>query len=304
MNHEANSPKVSVCVITYNQEAYIGQCLQSIIDQETDFDFEVIVGDDCSTDRTRTIIEEFARAHPERVRLVLQERNTRGTRNYLDVHARARGEYVAHLDGDDLAYPGRLEAQVRALDADPECAVVWHRMTVFDDSGAISVPNLESADIWPDGRVELRDLLRYGSVSFHSSTMYRASARKTKTLEGEALDWFFAVELLRSGHGRYLGEILGGYRYNPTAGLSRGGDGTERMRRLYAQHLRHFVGLLPAYRRDIFVNCLINSLVDAVNRRPSWSEFITIALSHFSMVGLLAFPASLRRYRVINPRIL
>jgi hypothetical protein len=177
-------------------------------------------------------------------------------------------------------------------------------MRLFDDSGAISVPNLPDVDMWPGGRVKLRALLRYGSVSYHSSTMYRASARKTKALEGPALDWFFAVELLRSGHGRYLGEILGGYRYNPGTGISRVGDGTLRMRRLYAQHLRHFVRMLPAYRRDIFVNCLINCLVDVVNRRPTWTEFLRVAMSNFSLIGLLQFPFSLRRFRVINPKIL
>lgn len=297
-------PKLSVCVITYNHEKYLRQCLQSIIDQHTSVRFELIVGDDCSTDGTRAIIDEFARAYPDIVRVVLQERNTGGTGNYLDVHARARGEYVAHIDGDDIAFAGRLEAQVKALDADPACSVVWHRMNVFDDHGAISVPNLPDIDMWPDGRVQLRDLLRYGSVSYHSSTMYRASARGPELPDGAILDWFFAVDLLRSGHGRYLAEVLGGYRYNPGVGLSRAGDGTVRMRRLYAQHLRHVVRLLPAYRRDIFVNCLINCLVDVVNRRPSWTEFFRIALSHFSLVGLWQLPSSLRRYRVINPKIL
>ena len=57
-------PKVSVCVVTYNQEKYIRQCLQSIVDQETDFDFEVIVADDCSTDRTSCIVQEFADKYP------------------------------------------------------------------------------------------------------------------------------------------------------------------------------------------------------------------------------------------------
>ena len=52
--------KVSVCVVTYNQEKFIEQCLQSIVDQEANFDFEVLVADDCSTDRTREIIKIFA----------------------------------------------------------------------------------------------------------------------------------------------------------------------------------------------------------------------------------------------------
>jgi glycosyltransferase involved in cell wall biosynthesis len=59
MEMTAKNPKVSVCVVSYNQEKYIRQCLQSIVDQATDFDFEVIVGDDFSTDGTRVIIEEF-----------------------------------------------------------------------------------------------------------------------------------------------------------------------------------------------------------------------------------------------------
>lgn len=304
MNHEVNAPKVSVCVITYNQQRYIRQCIQSLVDQETSFDFEIIVGDDCSTDGTGAVVQEFAQRYPGLVKLLRQERNTGGSKNNLDVHAAATGEYVAHVDGDDLAFPGKLEAQVKALDADPACAMVWHRMEVFNDSGSLSVPNLPGVAMWPDGKVQLRDLLRFGSVGYHSSTMYRASARKTKLLEGHALDWFFAVELLCSGHGKYLEDVLGGYRYNPTTGISRAGDGTVRMRRLYGQHLRHYLRLLPTYRRDIFVNCLMNCVVDVVNRRSSWKEFLRIALSSFSLVGLFQLPASLRRFRLINPKIL
>lgn len=66
-------PKLSVCVITYNQKEYIRQCLQSIVDQETDFDFEVIVGDDCSTDGTRAIVQEFARRYPKVVKPIFSE---------------------------------------------------------------------------------------------------------------------------------------------------------------------------------------------------------------------------------------
>src|SRR5450759_3411095 len=69
-------PKVSVCVVTYNQEKFIRQCLQSIVDQETDCDFEVIVGDDCSTDGTRDIVREFAERYPTMIKVILQDTNT------------------------------------------------------------------------------------------------------------------------------------------------------------------------------------------------------------------------------------
>jgi|CXWL01.1.fsa_nt_gi glycosyltransferase involved in cell wall biosynthesis len=298
------NPKVSICVVTYNQQGYIAQCLQGLVDQELNCGFEVIVSDDCSTDATPAIIEDFRRRYPDVVKAHLHKRNMGAYENYHFVHQQTIGEYVAHVDGDDLVFPGKLQAQVQVLDADPGCAVVWHRMHVFNDSGSISVPNLPSTDIWPEGKVHLGDLLRFGSVSYHSSTMYRATARKTRLVDGHALDWFFAVEFLCSGYGRYLEGIFGGYRYNPDTGISRAGDGTIRMRRIYCQHLRHYLRLLPAHRRDIFVNCLINCLVDLRNHRGTWRDFFRVALSNFSALGVLQLPAALRRNRQINPRIL
>ncbi|MFZ1246737.1 MAG: glycosyltransferase, partial [Azonexus sp.] len=120
-------PKASVCVITYNQEAYIRECLQSIVDQMTDFDFEVIVGDDCSCDGTREAVIEFAERYPGKIVPLLYPHKVGGTQNFISVHNRAAGKYVAHIDGDDIALPGKLQAQVNYLEAHPDCSVVWHR---------------------------------------------------------------------------------------------------------------------------------------------------------------------------------
>jgi len=117
MELQYKTPKVSVCVITYNQEKYIRQCLQSIVDQETDFDFEVIVGEDCSTDGTRAIVQEFSEKFPNIVKPIYQKKNIDGGGyNFLTVHRAARGEYVAHIDGDDFALPGKLQAQANILE--------------------------------------------------------------------------------------------------------------------------------------------------------------------------------------------
>ena len=98
MSPPESMPKLSVCVITYNQERYISQCLQSIIDQQTDFEFDVVVGDDFSTDETPHIIQEFANRYPGRITLILNKSKIGGTQNYVSTHLRARGEYVAHID--------------------------------------------------------------------------------------------------------------------------------------------------------------------------------------------------------------
>lgn len=116
MQDTETKPKVSVCVVTFNQEKYIRQCLQSIVDQEVSFSFEVIVGDDGSTDGTRSILREFAERYPSIVKPIYNEKNIGPYRNYVSTHSVAKGDYVAHCDGDDFWYPGKLKYQAEYLD--------------------------------------------------------------------------------------------------------------------------------------------------------------------------------------------
>jgi glycosyltransferase involved in cell wall biosynthesis len=133
---ESAAPKVSVCVITYNHERYIRQCLQSLVDQRADFAFEVIVGDDCSTDGTAVIVREFIEWYPTIVRGIFQPTNTLGITNNMDVHDAARGEYVAHVDGDDYALPGKLQRQADFLDAHKQSSFVCHRVQRISEDGS------------------------------------------------------------------------------------------------------------------------------------------------------------------------
>lgn len=78
--------KVSVCVMTYNQEKYIGQCLESLVTQETDFDFEIIVGDDFSTDGTRDVIQEYQKKYPDIIKPVFRDKNVGITENIKEIY--------------------------------------------------------------------------------------------------------------------------------------------------------------------------------------------------------------------------
>lgn len=297
---EERRPKVSVCVITHNQRKYIGQCLQSILEQKTDFDFEVIVGDDCSSDGTREIVREFAANYPGKIIPLLYPQKVGGTQNYISVHNRATGTYVAHIDGDDVALPGKLQAQADYLDSHPDCSVVWHRMYVFDDGGTYCRPNAIDLSAFESGIVNLSDVLTFGSVGYHSSMMYRASARKTREVRGETLDYFYTVEVLRSGHGKYLEDVLGKYRNNLTTGISRKGRGPQTVMRQYAEHLDHYRSLLPEFRREIFINSLLYLLVELKNRRTSAYPFLKLAIRTFSFVSPRELIRSFRRFRRIS----
>lgn len=205
-------PKVSVCVVTYNQEKYIRQCLQSIVNQETNFDFEVIVGDDCSSDGTRAIILEFADRYPKLIVTVFHKKNIGAVGNYFATHALASGSYIAHVDGDDYMLPSKLQKQTDFLDVNPAYNIVWHRVRYEFHDGK-QMDDLIDYEKIKEG-YNREDLVRYTFLANHSSKLYRASQRKYCRSVANTLDYFLNIEHLQNGRAAYIGaEILGVYRY-------------------------------------------------------------------------------------------
>lgn len=209
---EEKIPKVSVCVITYNQEKYIHQCLQSILDQDVDFDFEIIVGDDCSTDRTREILQEFADKYSNLVIPLFRKINMggHGTQNWLDVMRRARGTYLAHIDGDDRMLPGKLQKQVNFLDRHLDCSIVGHDLRISDgETGCILSETFTNLSI-PE-KTDINFLLVNGCYFGHSSKMFRRSSIITQFRDKATVDFFMHVEQASKGNIGYINEILGEY---------------------------------------------------------------------------------------------
>ena len=128
-------PKVSVLFITFNHAATVRQALDSALAQQTSFPFELLVGDDCSTDGTREIVAEYARAHPDRIRALLHPRNLGffGKFNFLSVYREARAPYGILLEGDDYwTSPLKLQKQVDFLEGRPDCSACFHDCYIQD----------------------------------------------------------------------------------------------------------------------------------------------------------------------------
>lgn len=283
MNASEKTSKVSVCVITYNQEQYIRQCLQSLVDQETNFNFEVIVGDDCSIDGTRDIIREFTERYPEIVKAVYQEKNIgRGNNNYLTVHSKALGQYVAHMDGDDYAMPGKLQAQANVLDSKLECTAVWHRVDYFDDAGGFCSGETSDLSIFDRGNVYFEEAIRIGFIGVHSSLMYRRSARAKVPFSQQTLDIYLTWDLLSKGSGYVLNEVLGRYRIAASGSLTV--SSMSRIRRLAIEHANHFLDRFPEQRKSYFIWAVSNAIIDIKNIRLTAIDFISFALRNFSFV--------------------
>lgn len=127
---------VSVIVLTYEHEAYIAQALDSILMQETDFSYEILIGDDASSDGTSDIVRKYAQAYPQTIQAFIREQNLGATRNLYDLLKRARGKYIASCEGDDFwSDPQKLQIQVDFLENQPEHSGCAHIVKVIDESG-------------------------------------------------------------------------------------------------------------------------------------------------------------------------
>jgi glycosyltransferase involved in cell wall biosynthesis len=208
--------KVSVLVMTYNHERFVAQALDSALMQDVAFDWEILVSEDCSTDRTREIVVEYARRHPDRIRLLLSERNVRS--NYVvrrGIEA-ARGTYIALLDGDDYwTSPHKLRLQAEFLDRRPDCAISFHNALVVHEDGT-----REPHPWTPAGHPETTTLddLWAGNYIATASTMFRRGLVDPIPEWYDALfpitDW--PLHVLNAEHGDvgYIDEVMSVYRYH------------------------------------------------------------------------------------------
>lgn len=251
--------RVSVCVMTYNQRPYLRQCLESIVSQVCNFPFEVIVADDYSNDGAREIIEEFAQKYPGIVRPILRDHNVGVTRNYIELHTSATGEYVAHCDGDDFWHPGKLQYQVDLLDANPSYCQAWCCADVVDDSGRAQgvFPSRLARLFYPKKIGPAEIALSYGLVGQHSTQVYRRALQPTYNPDEPILDYWIAFQLSLNGEAFYSKKILSSYRVASLGSLTNTQSRKKYSVDALALALVRIVRTFPAYRLEAKANAVV-----------------------------------------------
>ena len=252
--------KLSVVLSCYKQENYIEQCLKSILEQSVNFKYEIIVGDDCSPDKTREIIRKIAQQYPDKIKLHFNDQNLGAAKNYFSVHNQATGKYVAHIDGDDVMLPGKLQAQVDVMENNPTCNIVFHRSRYFSDDGTYSS---DTGRLFRDGElvfISANELARWGTIAAHGSYMYRRSSRKTRVYEHEFMEWFFAFESIADGGmAAYINKIYLDYRCNPSGGAYLATRaGREKAYVIIIKNVVYYFKKYPKYRSDLYAQVLLN----------------------------------------------
>ncbi|GAB3177307.1 hypothetical protein GCM10027291_40830 [Telluribacter humicola] len=216
-------PKVSVTILTYNQAAFIGEAIESAVNQITDFEYEILVGDDYSNDGTRDIILEYQKKYPDKVKPVFHTKNLgqNGLFNTIETLKLAQGQYIAHMDGDDYwTDPQKLQRQADFMDAHPTYSACFHNAYITYEDGT-PTEELNPPDQKPV--IEADDLIGEQEIWFMatSAVMFRNGLMHYP-------DWFLKsssgdipryIILTKFGPIGYLPYIMSVYRKN-TGGAS------------------------------------------------------------------------------------
>ncbi len=188
-----SEPLLSVLFITYNHERFLRQALDSVLMQETDFDYEIVVGEDCSTDSTREILKEYRERFPDIIRLLFREKNLgRPTLNVYLTAIQCRGKYIATLEGDDFwTDKHKLQKAVDHLERDPECSGCANPSVLVGEDGeelsdrsplklyswtdkTYTITDYRADDIWPGQTASIVTRNFWKDERFDYTVIYRA----------------------------------------------------------------------------------------------------------------------------------
>lgn len=218
---------LSVCLLTYNQEAVLADALEGILRQRVNFPMEVVIGEDCSTDRTLEVARSYAAKHPNLFRILPTPKNLGDKANLLRTYAECQGKYLTILEGDDFwTHPDKLQRQVDFLESHPDYSICSHFVEMMDETGKIVMrfPRSDRTDY------SLRDLCVKNMVQT-CAAVYRGKAPLDPWFEQcRNGDWAISVMHALRGPIHIIPEVMARYRVH-SAGIWSGLTEIQRLER-------------------------------------------------------------------------
>lgn len=133
---------VNIPMCVYNHGRFIGQTIESVLNQKTNFRYRLLIGEDCSTDNSREIIRKYLPGNEDKITAFFREKNVGAAENSRLLFKECTAKYIAFLDGDDYwTDPEKLQRQIDFLEANPDVAACYHNAEVVNDSGFVRLYN-------------------------------------------------------------------------------------------------------------------------------------------------------------------
>ncbi len=204
--------KVSVLMLTYNHSKYIADAIESVIRQKTNFPFELVIGEDCSTDDTARICREYQEKYPEIIRLTTSAENIGLQENFIRTYHQCTGKYMAICEGDDFwINKSKLQIQADFLDQHEEYSACFHRaLNYYQEDGSKSIGN----GGYQKKVNTVLDIINSNPIT-NVTVMFR------RGLFGELPSWFsqvtsydFAIHVLNAEQGDiyFMNKVMAVYR--------------------------------------------------------------------------------------------
>jgi glycosyltransferase involved in cell wall biosynthesis len=209
-------PLVSIWITAYNHVDYIRQALDSVLMQKTGFDYEIVLGEDCSTDGTRDIVLQYKEKYPDKFRLFLPEQNLGMLPMFRETYALLTGKYIAWLDGDDFwTDPDKLQKQVDFLESHPDYVMCFHKATDVNQILNTEKESLDPDNMLPGATLTSEQFLHIRNPVRSSSVLHRNVLERTLPEAFYSIpysDWAFYFLLLKHGKAKYMDDNMSVYR--------------------------------------------------------------------------------------------
>jgi len=210
------TPLVAIWMVTYNHEVFVEQAIESVMIQETKFEYKLYIGEDCSTDNTREICKRLKEKYPNKIELFLNEKNLGGSLNGKQIYKmcfESGAKNIALLEGDDYwTDPLKLQKQVDFLEANPDYVLCFHQVSILKTNGEIVDDFITKV---PENYETIETLARFGNYIHTPSVVFR-NIIKEFPFEFELSpigDYFLYMMLAEHGKLKYLEEKMAVYRY-------------------------------------------------------------------------------------------
>jgi glycosyltransferase involved in cell wall biosynthesis len=209
---------VSICCITYNQEKYIHEALDGFLMQKTNFKFEIIIGEDSSTDQTQNILLSYQEKHPSLINIITYEKNVGGIQNQINVLNAASGKYIAMCDGDDFwTDPLKIQKQVDFMQQSQDCVICCHYTRVIDENGNLISENEAPIPLnfdYEDVLLGRKEETRICSLMMRNHEFIKNISEQDWYYQAAGADTFLKLYALATTQGKIyvLPEVMAVYR--------------------------------------------------------------------------------------------
>ncbi|MBW9144846.1 glycosyltransferase [Clostridium sp. CM027] len=218
--------KLVIHMLAYNHEKYIEEAIDSILMQEVNFDYKIIIGEDCSTDNTREILKDYKQRFPDKIKLILHEKNVGASLNCLEVSKNCNSEYIAYLEGDDFwTDKTKLQKSIDFLENNSDYIATAHDVSIIDENRKL-LSDTPFGSYKGDLKTPL-DQFKYNnlptlSLVFKNIWGEDYSVVRNKLLKDVEIvgDYPFKLLLLTKGKIKYFSENMGTYRWIRDSGSS------------------------------------------------------------------------------------